>query len=855
MTGRHAVPSRGRRRRTSAGRRAAQSGPRPTTRRRSARRSAAIAGAMVLAIGVLTVTGTGTWSPLPGGVSTSGAAPTCQSDGNLGCTATIPCPTGPCPSVDVAPATALHDGQYAFVQGTNFDPTGTMRVALCATNSSATDPSCLLGNWENESWAPIQVPVTADSSNGNLTKVAFPTFFDPNVPGNGPMPAHDITNNIGPVNGFFCGDAADPCEMIVTAEAGQGNGVGFGPPVCLPGTPASGDCPDPNSPNSVAIPLDFAAQSTGCPASDPTINTDSSYSLEHFLPSAVDATCGGSGGVIALNTADNNDTVVGDFAAGGSAITFVDNPSDISELASLAGHAYAFIPVALSGTVVSFLAGDTVNGLSFPVANFNLTPNMVAGLITSAYQFPGGALELNPKPHIGLADNLIPPLNCAILVGCPAKKKLTELANEQQFNSFQLLNPVAADVIPPKFYGSFLSNVSSGASYQTTDWFCNAPNDNFDVSVNEIGQTNPVNVSVQDPNTASTTFTTPPIGSDIWPPFNPAPPWVFPTCQPFATLPPLSGTESNFSESQSPALQAKALRGYAYNGGTLPYPLNGQPQDPLAGFAVTDSSEAAFYGLNDANLQNAVGNFVSPTTASLEAGAADLTPCPTDLLSCPAGTFAMNYDSTSLSSDANAYPMPDITYALVSTAPQPASQVSAEQSLLDNLVNFSHNSGNQLPAGYAPLPTGMYNAAITAITNDLVAEPSTPASSGGGTGGGTSGSGSPSSGSSGSAGSSGSSGSTGTLGGAGSSTPSGSTSGLPNSSSSSPGSNAAGTPGSTTVIPSQTAPLGTIHLVLDDAARYLLPGMAALALGCLLIGPLLYFWPSLRRRRRRSSPG
>jgi hypothetical protein len=192
--------------------------------------------------------------------------------------------------------------------------------------------------------------------------------------------------------------------------------------------------------------------------------------------------------------------------------------------------------------------------------------------------------------------------------------------------------------------------------------------------------------------------------------------------------------------------------------------------------------------------------------------------------------------------------MPNITYAVVSTAPQPASQVSAEQSLLTNLVNFSHNAGSQLPAGYAPLPTGMYNAAITAITNDLVAQPSSTSPGGGSAGGGT-GSGSSASSASGGGGSPGS---TGTPSGSGSSTSNGSTSGLPNSSSGS-GGNGAGTPGSTTAIGSQTAPLGTIQLVLDDAARFLLPGLAALALACLLIGPLLYVWPSLRRRRRPGS--
>ncbi len=71
-----------------------------------------------------------------------------------------------------------------------------------------------------------------------------------------------------------------------------GTGVGDGPP-------------DTNA-NTAIFPLTFQAQSSGCPSGDPTVETASSFSLEHFLPPAVDATCGGSGGVVALNTATDN---------------------------------------------------------------------------------------------------------------------------------------------------------------------------------------------------------------------------------------------------------------------------------------------------------------------------------------------------------------------------------------------------------------------------------------------------------------------------------------------------------------------------------------------------------------------
>ncbi len=81
----------------------------------------------------------------------------------------------------------------------------------------------------------------------------------------------------------------------------------------------------------------------------------------------------------------------------------------------------------------------------------------------------------------------MPPLDCANLVGCPVKKSQPNLLqNESKFDTFDLLNPVTAGVQGPQQFGIFDSNVSSGATYQATDWLCSAPNTPYTVSVNEI---------------------------------------------------------------------------------------------------------------------------------------------------------------------------------------------------------------------------------------------------------------------------------------------------------------------------------------------------------------------------------
>ena len=109
-------------------------------------------------------------------------------------------------------------------------------------------------------------------------------------------PSHDILNSKGAGTGFFCDNGANPCVLEVTEEVGTGMTSANGPPD--------------STANTAVFPLAFVPQSSGCPSSDPTIQTDSSFSLEHFIPPAVDATCKAAGGVVALNTATDNQSDV-----------------------------------------------------------------------------------------------------------------------------------------------------------------------------------------------------------------------------------------------------------------------------------------------------------------------------------------------------------------------------------------------------------------------------------------------------------------------------------------------------------------------------------------------------------------
>ena len=166
-------------------------------------------------------------------------------------------------------------------------------------------------------------------------------------------------------------------------------------------------------------------------------------------------------------------------------------------------------------------------------------------------------------------------------------------------------------------------------------------------------------------------------GSSIWPPY-PGATWIFPQCQGYSTLPALSATASNFGADQEPAFQAKAMRKWCFGGGVLPNPPGG-PQQPCAAFGLMDTSEARFLGLSTASLENAAGNFVAPTTTSLEAAAAAFTACPAADLSCPAGTYTNNYADTNPA----AYPLTNITYAIVPDVDAPQRRRDGGQDAVD----------------------------------------------------------------------------------------------------------------------------------------------------------------------------
>ena len=182
-----------------------------------------------------------------------------------------------------------------------------------------------------------------------------------------------------------------------------------------------------------------------------------------------------------------------------------------------------------------------------------------------------------------------------------------------------------------------MTDAPSGAAYQATSWICRQPNAPMTLDLQEVGVNGTTPVTVTDTTSAASELTGYPYGSLIWN-GDTSKPWIYPTCDPYSSLPSMVGIQSSnpqFAQYQLPTAQAHQMRNFVYGGGSVPQ----QGNPTYAAFGIMDSSQSAFLGLNQASVQNAAGNFVSPTATTVGDALASSHPCPSGSLSCPLGTY------------------------------------------------------------------------------------------------------------------------------------------------------------------------------------------------------------------------
>ena len=426
-----------------------------------------------------------------------------------------------------------------------------------------------------------------------------------------------------------------------------------------------------NPSNSTAIPVTYNTQPPDCPGKQTLITSESDQMMAPLITAVNQHNCLGSQPYNLFNTELTGDSAVSNLyenvrntSSSATRIAFTTDPEAASQQANLpAGH-FAIIPVGLTSVVAAFSSLLWWGPNSYPQASQNLTANMDAGIFTGLYSNSGPATD---------------PVDCTgkcTLPPCFQPSKCSLMQIDTDHPGFFLAKNFAAQPLA----------VQTGATQAITSYICNAPAAQVPWDGNtSVEAMTGAQVMLYGLKTAGHPFSTCPV-TEMWPAEqNPGGGWV--------------GASNAFD-------QLKALEG------SVPQPGAGGGST-VADFAYMYAPWADYLGLQTAGQLNAANTFTLPTAQSLDAAVADST-------LNPDGTLSTSYSN---STDAAAYPMPAVIYAVVSTDSMPAQEKTDIQGALNQLLDVTGGSSTaNLPNGYVPLPASLYKQA-TAEVSDAVGNP------------------------------------------------------------------------------------------------------------------------------------
>jgi len=565
------------------------------------------------------------------------AAPPCQQGYTC---VTIPCATAPCPTVEAGPTANLGasgGSQYVFVDLYDFPAGDAPSVWYCADTTAVAKgpPLCSTGP------GPLQLPqITSDGT-------AFVNYQveERGVDGNSPF-SGEVPGNASATGSFFCDDGPDSCSLDVVDQALDGHAT-------------------PDSTNTAVVPVSFVPSSSGCPKGA-VVSSESDFGIEGLLTEVAPAACSGTAPAVPVNTAEDSLSAVQAVASGAVQIAFTDDPQAADEQAALAGSKgqYDYIPVAASADVVGFSADDAETTrplVAYPDTSFELTPNMVAGLISLQYSVPGSA---DAVTGVSCANPEAPPKT---FKACPA---------------LQTVNLIPGFVPAATYWGNVRSD-NAGVTDEFFSWLCAAQ----DRAVTINGQ------PVTETRTAAQVLESAPWTNKA----------LKTTCASGDQFPALSVT-GDWAGASSPAAQARDVANEVAN--AIP--------SRTAAFATMNWYEALYYGLDVAELQNAAGQYVAPSAASVDAALADATVNTSD------GVLTNNYAD---SIDAAAYPTPVVIYAIVPTGLPAATAGAVGTELRSMLAVTAGGNSTSVPPGLLPLPTKLASEATATVSTDFPAPP------------------------------------------------------------------------------------------------------------------------------------
>ncbi len=652
--------------------------------------------------------------------------------------------------------------------------TATAGSTNCSTNQSAPGSTCQYPGYDNlytdttdgyviEPFAAVDGTTVNQQADYNfdVNPAAPQPFWD------NPYFSFDTTNEVDFAQTYSNGDGNQLFQVDTGLEApGLGCGQDIEPtsgggtttPQCwlvvVPrGTPAQ-ENPNENpqavitSPltpqawaNRIAIPLQFNPVGSSCALNAATEGIEGSELASEAVASWEPALCGQSSTTsysYLENTDDQARQNLTDPTYGSVGMSVFSDPINPSETTPTNPVVYA--PLTLSGVVIGFnierIPGTNSDGgtdtdetplSGTRIANIDLTPRLVAKLLTESYQGQFEELSADkPGPSYDWVDKN--PFN---LFADPDflqyNPEFQDLSTEQQVDAGTLLVEEANSDAASTLWSWVLSDPNAKA------WLAGNPdpwgmcvNPNYATAANKacntpgpnLGTPAPENFPKSDPYCQSlSSASEPPVvtGTGASQVSTPARPLCILDWSPYATS--MKAAAQDAAEAND---QAKTTYSPTATSAQSAWSSNG-PQTPgtYLVMTVTDSPSADLYGLQTASLSRAGDDgtsgppvFVPPTAANLLAGEQAMSP------SAVTGVLQTNVSTTA----ANAYPLTMLTYG----AATPEALSTGDRQKYAAFIRYAVQTGQvngaqpgQLPDGYVPLPSNLQNQALTAADTIL----------------------------------------------------------------------------------------------------------------------------------------
>ena len=462
------------------------------------------------------------------------------------------------------------------------------------------------------------------------------------------------------------------------------------------------------------IPLSFVpTPSQFCPSNDYQFNAEGSPELEQAMQQWQPAWCTAKQGAVDLgyNSGVDEYTARSNFLSGGGALTastdvaLVTDPA-ASQLTAASSRKFTYAPIANTGIAIAYYLDDVATGQ--PITNLKLNARLLAKLLTNSYSYSFGDCGQGQSAQSQTCDPAVAG-NPANIFEDPEFYQLNPEYTAADFN-----NPGADDddSEPLVIAGN------SDMTYELTRWIESDPEaaaflagqpDPWGMQVNtyyKTGQTYPVSSYVKlDPGFSQTEAQALAGGSPNYVETMPA------------TWNPITGQDNVDQD-----MFAWQPSGVTFNAPCLSGTCDGNTGPSVYGqlkndaellgertmFAVVDTGDAGSFQFPTAQLVNAAGNAVGPTTVSMAAALASMKTNPDKI------TQYQDFSSTS----PNAYPLTEVQYAMVPTCGETSSKAHAISNFLTDAADSQlyGTSTGELPTfgGYLALTPAQQAQTLTA---------------------------------------------------------------------------------------------------------------------------------------------